>query len=53
MSFYILILFTKTHKLDIPLDSPIDHAQHWDPLLPYWYSYKASCAFQTGLSRHL
>jgi len=25
----------------------------WRPLLPYGYSYKASCAGQTGLSRHL
>jgi len=25
----------------------------WRPLLPYGYSYKASCASQTGLSRHL
>jgi len=25
----------------------------WCPLLLYRYSYKASCASQTGLSRHL
>jgi len=25
----------------------------WCPLLPYGYSYKASCDMQTGLSRHL
>jgi len=25
----------------------------WRPLLPYGYSYKASCACQTGLSSHL
>ena len=46
-----------THTFNIDMQINVRSYPHsltrWRPLLPCGYSYKASCASQTGLGRHL